>query len=223
MFRTFFKWILTPLLVLFFSFHMMVMGLLVVWGNLPVQNSAFMLWHRLSGGHVTQIWVDYEHIAKSAKQAAIASEDGKFVAHYGFDFDSMQKAMHRNESQGAVSVGGSTISQQLVKNLFLTSHRSYVRKAEEAIIVVMMETLWSKQRILEVYLNVAEFGEGIYGIEAASRHYFGRSAVNLSRDQAALLISLLPNPKYYGKRPNAKRLKNKQRIIMRRMNGAQIP
>lgn len=223
MFRTFFKWILTPLLVLFFSFHMMVMGLLVVWGNLPVQNSAFMLWHRLSGGHVTQIWVDYKHIAKSAKQAAVASEDGKFVAHYGFDFDSMQKAMHRNESQGAVSVGGSTISQQLAKNLFLTSHRSYVRKAEEAIIVVMMETLWSKQRILEVYLNVAEFGEGIYGIEAASRHYFGRSAVNLSRDQAALLISLLPNPKYYGKSPNAKRLKNKQRIIMRRMNGAQIP
>ena len=105
----------------------------------------------------------------------------------------------------------------------MTSHRSYVRKAEEAIIVVMMETLWSKQRILEVYLNVAEFGEGIYGIEAASRHYFGRSAANLSRDQAALLISLLPNPKYYGKRPNAKRLKNKQRIIMRRMNGVQIP
>lgn len=202
---------------------MMVMGLLVVWGNLPVQNSAFMLWHRLSGGRVTQIWVDYDHIAKSAKQAAIASEDSKFVAHYGFDFDSMQKAMHRNESQGAVSVGGSTISQQLAKNLFLTSHRSYVRKAEEAIIVVMMETLWSKQRILEVYLNVAEFGEGIYGIEAASRHYFGRSAANLSRDQAALLISLLPNPKYYGKRPNAKRLKNKQRIIMRRMNGVQIP
>lgn len=223
MFRTFFKWILTPLLMLFFSFHMMVMGLLVVWGNLPVQNSAFMLWHRLSGGRVTQIWVDYDHIAKSAKQAAIASEDGKFVAHYGFDFDSIQKAMHRNESQGAVSVGGSTISQQLAKNLFLTSHRSYVRKAEEAIIVVMMETLWSKQRILEVYLNVAEFGEGIYGIEAASRHYFGCSAANLSRDQAALLISLLPNPKYYGKRPNAKRLKNKQRIIMRRMNGVQIP
>ena len=223
MFRTFFKWILTPLLMLFFSFHMMVMGLLVVWGNLPVQNSAFMLWHRLSGGRVTQIWVDYDHIAKSAKQAAIASEDGKFVAHYGFDFDSIQKAMHRNESQGAVSVGGSTISQQLAKNLFLTSHRSYVRKAEEAIIVVMMETLWSKQRILEVYLNVAEFGEGIYGIEAASRHYFGRSAANLSRDQAALLISLLPHPKYYGKRPNAKRLKNKQRIIMRRMNGVQIP
>ena len=77
-----------------------------------------MLWHRLSGGRVTQIWVDYDHIAKSAKQAAIASEDGKFVAHYGFDFDSIQKAMHRNESQGAVSVGGSTISQQLAKTYF---------------------------------------------------------------------------------------------------------
>ncbi|OOR84678.1 monofunctional biosynthetic peptidoglycan transglycosylase [Moraxella canis] len=223
MFRTFFKWILAPLLVLFFSFHVMVAGLLVVWGNLPVQNSAFMLWHRLSGGSVTQTWVDYDRIAKSAKQAAVASEDGKFVMHRGFDFDSMQTAMRSNEAQGAVSAGGSTISQQLAKNLFLTSHRSYVRKAEEAIIVVMMETLWSKQRILEVYLNVAEFGEGIYGIEAASRHYFGRSAANLSRDQAALLISLLPNPKYYGERLNAKRLRNKQRIIIRRMNSAQIP
>lgn len=201
----------------------MVAGFLVLWGNTPVENSAFMLWHRLSGGDVTQSWVDYDRIAKSAKQAAIVSEDAKFISHYGFDFDSIQAAIAANEAEGAISAGGSTISQQLAKNLFLTSHRSYLRKGEEAIITVMMESMWTKQRILEVYLNVAEFGEGIYGIEAAAQHYFNRSAAKLNREQAALLISMLPNPKYYGKNMNAKRLRNKQRIILRRMNTAAIP
>lgn len=182
-----------------------------------------MLWHRLSGGDVTQSWVDYDRIAKSAKQAAIVSEDAKFISHHGFDFDSIQAAIVANEAEGAISAGGSTISQQLAKNLFLTSHRSYLRKGEEAIITVMMESMWTKQRILEVYLNVAEFGEGIYGIEAAAQHYFNRSAAKLNREQAALLISMLPNPKYYGKNMNAKRLRNKQRIILRRMNTAAIP
>lgn len=201
----------------------MVAGFLVLWGNTPVENSAFMLWHRLSGGDVTQSWVDYDRIAKSAKQAAIVSEDAKFVSHHGFDFDSIQAAIAANEAEGAISAGGSTISQQLAKNLFLTSHRSYLRKGEEAIITVMMESMWTKQRILEVYLNVAEFGEGIYGIEAAAQHYFNRSAAKLNREQAALLISMLPNPKYYGKNMNAKRLRNKQRIILRRMNTAALP
>ncbi len=201
----------------------MVAGFLVLWGNTPVENSAFMLWHRLSGGDVTQSWVDYDRIAKSVKQAAIVSEDAKFISHHGFDFDSIQAAIAANEAEGAISAGGSTISQQLAKNLFLTSHRSYLRKGEEAIITVMMESMWTKQRILEVYLNVAEFGEGIYGIEAAAQHYFNRSAAKLNREQAALLISMLPNPKYYGKNMNAKRLRNKQRIILRRMNTAAIP
>ena len=201
----------------------MVAGFLVLWGNTPVENSAFMLWHRLSGGDVTQSWVDYDRIAKSVKQAAIVSEDAKFISHHGFDFDSIQAAIAANEAEGAISAGGSTISQQLAKNLFLTPHRSYLRKGEEAIITVMMESMWPKQRILEVYLNVAEFGEGIYGIEAAAQHYFNRSAAKLNREQAALLISMLPNPKYYGKNMNAKRLRNKQRIILRRMNTAAIP
>ena len=201
----------------------MVAGFLVLWRNTPVENSAFMLWHRLSGGDVTQSWVDYDRIAKSVKQAAIVSEDAKFISHHGFDFDSIQAAIAANEAEGAISAGGSTISQQLAKNLFLTPHRSYLRKGEEAIITVMMESMWTKQRILEVYLNVAEFGEGIYGIEAAAQHYFNRSAAKLNREQAALLISMLPNPKYYGKNMNAKRLRNKQRIILRRMNTAAIP
>ncbi|OOS07285.1 monofunctional biosynthetic peptidoglycan transglycosylase [Moraxella cuniculi] len=223
MFRWLFKWVIAPMLLLFFGIQLLVALLLIWWANAPVQTSAFMLWHRLSGGEVVQTWVDYDKIATPVKQAAIVSEDAKFSTHRGFDFASIQAAMRANEAEGAVSVGGSTISQQLAKNLFLTSHRSYIRKGEEALITVMMESLWQKQRILEVYLNVAEFGEGIYGIEAAAWHYFRRPAAKLNREQAALLIALLPNPKYYGKNLTAKRLRNKQRIILRRMNSARLP
>ncbi len=217
------RWVIVPLLVLFISFHLLVAAMLGIWRVAPVGNSMFMVAHRLSGGEVTQVWVDYENIAKSAKQAAIASEDAKFTTHNGFDMEGIERAIKANEAEGAVSMGGSTISQQLAKNLFLTSHRSYLRKAEEAIITVMMERMWDKKRILEVYLNVAEFGDGIYGIEAAARHYYGKSAKNLSREQSALLISILPNPKYYQKNLNNRRLQAKKRIIMRRMPSAALP
>ena len=122
-----------------------------------------------------------------------------------------------------MSAGGSTITQQLAKNLFLTSHRSYVRKIEEAIITVMIETLWDKQRILTAYLNVAEFGNGIYGIEAAAQHYFDKSAAKLNRDESALLIAMLTNPKYYEDNQGDRRLRNKQRIIKKRMSNAVLP
>lgn len=222
-FKGIFRWIIKPLLVVFFVFNLLVAILLGIGRFVPVNHSAFMLAHRLDGGKIHQSWVDYDNIAKSTKQAAIASEDATFATHNGFDFASIERAIKHNEAEGAISVGGSTISQQLAKNLFLTSHRSYIRKAEEAVIVVMMERIWDKKRILEVYLNVAEFGEGIYGIEAAARHYYGKSAKNLSREQSALLISMLPNPKYFQKNKNAKRLRNKQRIILRRMNGVMLP
>lgn len=217
------RWVLLPCLVLFLSFHILVATLLGVWKVVPVGNSMFMLLHRLSGGDVSQTWVSYDNIAKSAKQAAVASEDARFVMHNGFDFESIERAIKANEKAGAVSMGGSTISQQLAKNLFLSPRRSYVRKAEEAIITVMMEAMWSKQRILTVYLNVAEFGEGIYGIEAAAKYYYKKSAKQLSREESALLISMLPNPKFYQKNRHLKRLRNKQRIILQRMPHATIP
>ncbi|STY99140.1 Penicillin-binding protein 1A [Moraxella lacunata] len=217
------RWVIAPLLVLVISFHLLIVAMLGVWSVYPVGNSMFMVAHRLSGGEVTQVWVDYDNIAKAVKQAAVASEDAKFATHNGFDMDGIERAIRANEAGGAVSMGGSTISQQLAKNLFLTSHRSYIRKGEEAIITVMMEQMWDKQRILEVYLNVAEFGEGIYGIETAARHYYGKSAKNLSREQSALLISMLPNPKYYQKNLNNRRLQNKKRIIMKRMPSAVLP
>ena len=182
-----------------------------------------MLTHRLTGGSVTQQWVEYDAIAKSAKQAAIVSEDSTFSQHNGFDFKGIKDAQKKNEASGKSSAGGSTITQQLAKNLFLTSRRSYVRKADEAVITVMIETLWDKQRILTAYLNVAEFGEGIYGIEAAAEHYFDKSADNLNRDESALLISMLTNPKYYENNQGDKRLRNKQRVVKKRMKNAVLP
>lgn len=219
----FIKRLLGALILLVVAFYLLVASLLMVWKTQPINNSMFMVAHRMGGGSVSQTWVDYDNIAKSAKQAAIASEDAKFLTHEGFDMEGIEAAMKKNESSGSVSAGGSTITQQLAKNLFLTSHRSYVRKGIEASITVMIEALWDKKRILTAYLNVAEFGDGIYGIEAAAQHYFNKSASNLNRDESALLISMLTNPKYYQDNMGAKRLRNKQRIIMRRMNSASIP
>ena len=222
-FGKFFKRLLMAIMLLVVAFHVLVAGLLLIWKTQPINNSMFMLTHRLTGGTVTQTWAEYDAIAKSAKQAAIVSEDSTFSQHNGFDFKGIEAARKKNEETGKMSAGGSTITQQLAKNLFLTSHRSYVRKIEEAIITVMIETLWDKQRILTAYLNVAEFGNGFYGIEAAAQHYFDKSAAKLNRDESALLIAMLTNPKYYEDNQGDRRLRNKQRIIKKRMSNAVLP
>lgn len=218
-----FRYAILPMLVLFIVMHVLIAGLLYIGKTVPVRMSMFMLTHQVQGGNVQQIWVEYDDIAKSVKAAAIASEDANFVHHDGFDFDAIEQALKTNQAKGQTIQGGSTISQQLAKNLFLTQHRSYIKKSEEAIITVMMERMWDKKRILHVYLNVAEFGNGIYGIEAAAWHYYKKSAKSLSNDEAAKLISMLPRPKYYEQNFNHKRLKNKQRIIVRRLKQAQLP
>ncbi|WP_350559470.1 monofunctional biosynthetic peptidoglycan transglycosylase [Psychrobacter sp. CAL346-MNA-CIBAN-0220] len=222
-FGRFIKRLLWALLLLVVAFHVLAAGLLLVWKTQPINNSMFMLTHRLTGGSVTQTWVEYDEIAKSAKQAAIVSEDSTFNQHSGFDFNGIEAAMKKNEATGKMSAGGSTITQQLAKNLFLTSHRSYVRKGEEAVVTLMIETLWDKQRILTAYLNVAEFGDGIYGIEAAAQHYFDKPAAKLNRDESALLIGMLTNPKYYEDNRSDRSLRNKQRIIKKRMKNAVLP
>ena len=222
-FGKFIKRLLLAIMLLVVAFHILVAGLLLIWKTQPINNSMFMLTHRLTGGTVTQTWAEYDAIAKSAKQAAIVSEDSTFSQHHGFDIDGIKAAQKKNEETGKMSAGGSTITQQLAKNLFLTSHRSYVRKAEEAVITVMIETLWDKQRILTAYLNVAEFGNGIYGIDAAAHHYFDKSAANLNRDESALLIGMLTNPKYYEDNQGDRGLRNKQRIIKKRMKNAVLP
>ncbi|WP_201594703.1 monofunctional biosynthetic peptidoglycan transglycosylase [Psychrobacter fulvigenes] len=222
-FGKFIKRFLLAFMLLVVAFHVLVAGLLLIWKTQPINNSMFMLTHRLTGGTVTQTWAEYDAIAKSAKQAAIVSEDSTFSQHNGFDLKGIEAARKKNEETGKMSAGGSTITQQLAKNLFLTSHRSYIRKGEEAIITVMIEALWDKQRILTAYLNVAEFGNGIYGVEAAAQHYFNKSAAKLNRDESALLISMLTNPKYYQDNQGDRRLRNKQRIVKKRMNNAVLP
>lgn len=138
-------------------------------------------------------WESLSNISPNMKLAVIAAEDQLFYEHYGFDFAAIKKAIRNNE-KGKKLKGGSTISQQTAKNAFLLPHRNYIRKGLEAYFTLLLELLWSKDRIIEVYLNVIEFGNGIYGVEAASQHYFKKPASKLNKDEAALLASVLPNP-----------------------------
>jgi monofunctional biosynthetic peptidoglycan transglycosylase len=168
-------------------------------------------------------WVAYKNISPNLKRALIAAEDAKFVDHEGFDWEGIEKAYEKNLKKGKVVAGGSTISQQLAKNLFLSTKRTPWRKLEEAMITVMLESTMSKRRIFEIYLNVIEWGNGIFGAEAAARHYFGTSAKNLSSEQAAKLAAMVPNPRYYDKHQSARGLNRKTGIILHRMNSAAIP
>jgi monofunctional biosynthetic peptidoglycan transglycosylase len=169
-----------------------------------------------------QTWVSYESISKSLKLAVVAAEDDRFLDHRGFDWDGMTLALEKNLKRGKTVAGGSTISQQLAKNLFLSSSRSYIRKIKEATLTVMIETVWSKKRILEVYLNVAEWGDGIFGAEAAARHYYGTSAAQLNASQAARLAVMLPNPRVYQKNFPS-RLEAHAPRIEKRMRASEVP
>ncbi len=146
---------------------------------------------------VQQVWRPFAAISPYVVKAVIIAEDDKFWHHDGFDFAAMHKAMDRNIQKGRFKYGGSTISQQLAKNLYLTPSRNPVRKLKEAVITWRIENKLSKRRILELYLNVAEWGEGIFGIEAAARHYFHKSASDLGPAEAARLVAVLPNPRRY--------------------------
>ncbi len=223
-FKKWLKWVFLTLIGLFFAFHVMVVALLAIWQTQPIHNSMFMILHRLSTFNgVEQTWVDDEQISVNVKRAAIASEDANFASHAGFDIQGIENAIKKNQKAGNISAGGSTISQQLAKNLFLFPQRSYIRKGEEAIITLMIEQMWTKERILTAYLNVAEFGNGIYGIEAAAQHYYKKSAKHLTKRESASLIAMLPNPKFYEKNRKNQRLQNKTNIIIRRMGGADLP
>jgi monofunctional biosynthetic peptidoglycan transglycosylase len=151
------------------------------------------------------------------------AEDARFLDHEGFDWEAIQQAMARNERRGKIVAGASTISQQLAKNLFLSGSRSWVRKGQEALITWMLETTMSKRRILELYLNFAEWGEGVFGAEAAARHHFGLSAAALSQEQAAWLASILPSPRRYERGRTTDYLEGRVGTIRARMSSAQIP
>ena len=175
-------------------------GTVLAWRWIDPATTSFILQRKASeliaGGSAREVehaWVDWAHISPQAGIAVIASEDQRFADHWGFDLDSIQDAIEERQSGGRLR-GASTITQQVAKNLFLWSGGGYVRKGFEAYITVLIETFWSKQRILEVYLNIAQFGDRTFGVGAASRRFFGKGASALNAREAALLAAVLPNP-----------------------------
>jgi monofunctional biosynthetic peptidoglycan transglycosylase len=168
-------------------------------------------------------WVPYAKISNNLKRAAIAAEDDKFIDHEGFDWEGIQKAIEKNQKKGKVVAGGSTITQQLAKNLFLSASKTPWRKAQEAVITVWIELLWDKRRILEVYLNVVEWGEGLFGAEAAAKRYFGTTAAGLGAEQAARLAVMLPAPRRMERNPYSAYINGRTQLILGRMPHAEIP
>ncbi len=168
-------------------------------------------------------WVPYDRISVHLKRAIVAAEDARFLDHEGFDWEAIQKAYEKNLKKGRVVAGGSTISQQLAKNLFLSGERTWWRKAQEAVITFMIETIMSKRRILEIYLNAIEWGNGIFGAQAAARYHFGVSASALGPVHAARLAAMVPSPRRYGPGSNTAYLQRRTQVILARMNSAQVP
>ncbi len=161
-------------------------------------------------------WVPLEEISPNLQKAVIASEDGNFLNHHGFDFKAMQKAF-KNNQKGKRIKGGSTISQQTAKNVFLWQGRSYLRKGLEAYFTVLIELIWGKERIMEVYLNSIEMGKGVYGAEEAAKHWYRKSAVDLSKREAAGIAAILPNPLKYKATNSSSYIERRKDKILRNM------
>lgn len=224
-----FRRIVLALLGAVLLYQFWLFGWVLWWGQVNPAQTRFMeirlaeLRAKDPEARLRQSWLPYARISPHLKRAIIASEDAKFVDHEGFDWDGIQKAIEKNQKRGRVVAGGSTITQQLAKNLFLSPAKTPWRKAEEAVITLMLEAFWSKQRILEVYLNVIEWGQGVFGAEAAARHYYGISATQLSPEQAARLAGMVPNPRFYDRHRNAPGLARKTAIILGRMGAVDAP
>ncbi|MDO1509905.1 MULTISPECIES: monofunctional biosynthetic peptidoglycan transglycosylase [unclassified Neisseria] len=224
-----FKWLIALPFAAFILFNAYVYGNIITYRAVAPHKTAFMSMRmsdfRDKGKDVAldYRWVPYDKISVNLKKALIASEDAKFAAHGGFDWNGIRDAIKRNERGGKIRAGGSTISQQLAKNLFLNESRSYWRKAEEAAITAMMEATTDKDRIFELYLNSIEWGYGIFGAEAASQYFYKKPAANLSKQQAAKLAARVPRPLYYAENPRDRGLRAKTTIILRRMGSAALP
>jgi monofunctional glycosyltransferase len=186
------------------------------WMDPPITITQFSSW--ISGDGLKRDYVDYDEMSYQVKLAVISSEDQLYPDHDGFDWKNIEKAMKYNQKKPGRLRGASTISQQVAKNVFLWQGRTKLRKALEAYFTVMIEFIWGKKRILEMYLNVIEMGKGIYGVEAASQSYFKKPSKNLSRQQAAMIAACLPNPKKYTVKPPASYVVVKSGWIVRQMN-----
>ena len=223
-----FKRLLFILFSLLLAYQLWAFGWVLWWKWNPPAETNFMeiRLNELQGKNpqakLQYQWVPYEKISVNLKRAVVASEDDKFMEHSGFDWAGMESALKKNQRKGKRVAGGSTITQQLAKNLFLSPSRSYFRKIEEAIITVMIETLWDKRRILEVYLNVVEWGGGVFGAEAGARRHFGQSAAYLSEHQAARMAVMLPSPRKFEKRLPPYAVDHAQ-SVQQRMNYSSVP
>lgn len=222
-------WTLGAIALVVVLMHVWIAAQILWWRGNPVGETSFMafrmdeLREKNPKARLQYRWVPYARISNNLKRALVAAEDSKFVDHEGFDWEGIQRAIQKNEKKGKAVAGGSTISQQLAKNMFLSGERSYLRKGEEAIITLMLESTLSKQRILEIYLNVAEWGDGVFGAEAAARHHYGVSAAQLNAWQAARLAAMLPKPLFYDRNRGSAYLQRYTDRILARMNSAHVP
>ncbi|MCF7530273.1 monofunctional biosynthetic peptidoglycan transglycosylase [Neisseria lisongii] len=223
------KWLLALPVAVFILFNAYVYGNIITYRAVAPHQTAFMSMRMnqfAREGRDIELdyrWVPYNRISTNLKKALIASEDARFAEHDGFDWSGIQSALKRNQKSGKIQSGGSTISQQLAKNLFLNESRSYIRKGEEAAITAMMEAVTDKDRIFELYLNAIEWHYGIFGAEAAAQYFYKKPAESMSKQQAAKLAARVPAPLFYADNPKSKRLHNKTNIILRRMGSAALP
>lgn len=208
------RWTKRIFIILFIAQFVYI--ILLKWVNPPV--TITQLWSWISGHGLKRDYVSYSSMSYNAKLAVIASEDQLFVDHGGFDWKSIQKAMKYNERKPGRVRGASTISQQVAKNVFLWQGKSFIRKGLEAYFTFMIELIWGKKRILEMYLNVSEMGMGIFGVEKAANIYFNKSAGELSRQEAALIAACLPNPKRLKVKPASNYVMGRSRKIVQQMN-----
>ena len=206
------------------QFFFAVFAFVLLLRFVPVPFSAYMaqqqIGHFLQGDFAYRAksdWVSLDEISPTMQLAVIAAEDQRFPEHFGFDFHAIERAFKHNEKNKRSIRGGSTLSQQTAKNLFLWHGQSWLRKGLEVPATILLELSWSKKRILEVYLNIAEFGDGIFGVEAASHYYFNKSAQNLTQSEAALLAAVLPNPIIYQVNKPSALVRKKQQWIIRQM------
>ena len=249
--RSFWRWILVLVLagVVLELFFVLRIGLAV---TVAPQSTTFQrsetwrIFREKDRAHWSQHWVPYEQLSNNLKRAVIASEDDDFVYHDGVDWEAIEKAWEKNAKAQELAakmaakaqlrasvrpavqrapkiVGGSTITQQLAKNLLLSGERTMLRKGQEFVLAYLLELLLTKERILEIYLNSIEWGEGVFGAEAAAQHYYRKSAAHLSAYEAACLAVMLPRPKYFEKLPNSGYLASRASTIVARMRGAELP
>jgi monofunctional biosynthetic peptidoglycan transglycosylase len=213
-FKTFWKW--TKRILLWVFIFQLFYIILLKWINPPITITQFVSW--VSGHGLERDYVSRKYVSPQARLAVIASEDQLFPDHHGFDWKSIKKAMAYNKRKPGRIHGASTISQQVAKNVFLWQGRSWIRKGLEAYFTFMIELIWGKKRIMEMYLNVVEMGDGIFGIEAAAQIYFNKPAKYLSKQEAALIAAILPSPKRYKIKPPSSFMISRAAAIQRQMD-----